>query len=253
MPSRIALVVLLVALALQGTTLVVFYDPKHGAILATDSSISETNAVGFQSGRKMTAASSCKIHACGRYFVASAGIWGSIRGRDTAAICQDQGKNSVSIDEFVRSFEPSLVEVANVFVNDLVIRKQPPKINQHMFSLAVVGFEQGKPVLRYREVRYTGSSNRRANFKVTMKIACPGSPECEDLREVTGLFEAIAPAKQRGRYANITDPLALAESLVQTEIEAHRSTGLVLPPISVLQVNGPTPKWYRGGMCVTPQ
>jgi hypothetical protein len=42
-----------------------------------------------------------------------------------------------------------------------------------------------------------------------------------------------------------------AEEHVQTEIDAHRKTRYVLPPITVVQFKTEMPRWFRRGLRVT--
>jgi hypothetical protein len=232
----------------SGTTLVVFYDPANGVILGTDSSIAITDPGQFQTGTITGSGTECKIDSCGRYRTASAGL-DVTGGKDVALVCQGFLKRTYGIDDVMRSLELRGVNSATVFVADLIQRKQPPKINQHIFSLAIAGYERGNPVLRYREVRFIGFVQGNAIFKPTLKIACPGSSECDELRIVTGLFEAIERAKENGRYPKTQDPRRLAEALVQIEITAHVKDRLVLPPISVVQMKNGAPDWFIKGLC----
>jgi len=235
------------------TTLVVFYDPINGVILAEDSSIISGHPLDIRHkirrGEAVKATTECKIHTCGKYIVASAGIWGNRSDRDLTLACKDIARKSSNIDDFRVPFELQYVNEANRYANDLINGKEPPKVNEIMFSLAIAGFENEKAVLRYRVLRYMGVVGGKTQFKITETLTCPGDAECREVRKVTGLFEDIESAQKEGKYPQTPDPFRLAEQLVQIEIKAHHKTHFVLPPISVVQVNGPIAKWFRGGLC----
>jgi hypothetical protein len=238
----------------NATTLVVFYDPTNGVILATHSSIATGDIAEVrqkvQRGIPIgTASAKCKLYSCGKYLVASTGIWGTLHGQDLTLICQSTARTSRNIDTFREAFELQFVNFANDYVTRLINRKEPPKINERMFTLAIAGFESGRSVLRYRVLRYTGSTGGTSHFNISENVSCPGSRECTELRYVAGQTAEIEASQKRGDYPKTQNPLQLAEQLVQMEIDAHRKTRFVLPPISVVQINGPAAKWFRGGLC----
>jgi len=238
-----ALLLLLCASLSRATTLIVFYDSARGAILATDSSVASASAGQFQSSHISGTGTQCKINRCGKYWMASAGL--DITGNDEITRKCVWISDAQGIDDVMRVVLQPAAELASRFVSDLVNNKTPPKPQQHIYSLAIVGFERGKPVLRYRELRFVGLKGSQALFKSENKIACPGSPQCKELREGTGLFEDIVVAKSKGKYPKTKDPLQLAEDLVNIEIEAHRGDRLVLPPVTVIQINGLQPSVVR--------
>jgi hypothetical protein len=243
--AAIALTITLLVSLCGATTLVVFYDPVNGAIIATDSSIASGDARQYQASRLTKFSAGCKIDRCGKYWVASA-VLDVTRREDIAGICTTVG-SADDIDAATKAIERAGVQLAARFVNDLVSRNQPPKVNQHMFSLAVAGYN-GAPILRYREVRYTGQ-NGTANFKATKKVACPGDKDCRELRVITGLFSAIEAKGRNGHKPTTRDPVRLAEELVQIEIAAHKKDSMVMPPVSVLQLKDGTPQWPQRGLC----
>lgn len=57
-----------------------------------------------------------------------------------------------------------------------------------------------------------------------------------DLKLAAG--EKDAMLAHQGQYKSVNNLLLFAEELVQTEIDAHRKTRYVLPPISVVQGAG---------------
>ncbi len=253
---RVAVSLLILLPTASGTTLVLFYDPVNGAILATDSSLVDGRDAArvrgqIKSGTPVKAMRGCKIHTCGRYLVASTGVWGRLRGRDLTLVCQTAALTNQSIDAFRQAFEVQYVSFANDYVSWLASRKQAPKINEHMFSLAIAGFESNRPVLRYRVLRYTGTVGGKNSFDIAETLSCPGDDECREVRKVAGIFDAIERARQQGNYKQPTDPFQFATQLVQIEITANLKTKYVLSPISVVQINGPIPKWFQSGLCNT--
>jgi hypothetical protein len=89
---RIILFALMViaAPASLATTLVVMYRPDVGAVIAIDSALASAVFGEIQRGVPTIRGSvpGCKIHPCGRYFVAYAGF-GGVTGLEFANICGD--------------------------------------------------------------------------------------------------------------------------------------------------------------------
>ena len=242
-----SLSLLVFASLVHATTLIVFYDSANGAIIATDSSVTEASAGQFESDNLHGSGTQCKIDRCGKYWMASAGI--DVTGNNEITRVCSVISDAQGIDGVLHSVEMRGVEQATRLASDLIRDRNPLKYRQHVFSLVMAGYESGRPVLRYREVRFMGTRGSQALFKVTRKIACPGSGECKELRIGTGLFDDIETAKNRGKYPKTKNPLQLAKELVEIEIEAHRKDRLVAGPVSVIQIKGSKPTWFKGGLC----
>ena len=233
----------------SATTLIVFYNPSDGVILATDSSVGVAKSDEVKSGRAISSSfrTECKIRTCGRYFVPESGFGGIIGRSNIPLACSDVG-SSQDIEILAGDFMRQALEELTNYVSYLVQMKEAPAIDDALVSTVIAGYERGHSVLRYFDLSFAGVEDSKLRFRVTKKIACPGATECGDLKLVAGQKDAILA--RQGRHKNANNLLLLAEELVQTEIDAHRKTRYVLPPISVVQIKNETPRWFRLGLCV---
>jgi len=230
----------------HGTTLFVSYDSVNGATIGIDSAVTTATLTEFQRNHSGTVTAECKIQKCGRYLIASSG-YDVTSGNDVALICSDLAKGTYDRETILKALESRAMALAQKHLGELLRQGQEPGYEEELFTIVIAGSENGKPILTVDKVLYRGRNGNSARL-VAGTQRCPENT-CAPFTDVSGAYRAINISKQNGTYPKETDPLHLAEALINIEIADHSVDKLVMGPISVVQIKNVQPIWFSGGLC----
>jgi hypothetical protein len=187
----------------------------------------------------------CKIYQSGRSqrFWVSAQLWEDLdSGFSVEAVVNRAAHKTASLSDWVGAFDRQIVSELQRTIR--IVRSEDPEAfgdryaGRHILEIVFFGFEQGVPVVFYRDYR----TDARGRLQEPEKLHCPG-PKCKDSVEHFCLGEcAHATAYKKSEQMRSRTLAETIRDEIRAEIKTDWTVG---PPIDVLRIDRTGAHWIE--------